>query len=726
MSAPDLLRTFEVELRKSAQGIQACLLAIDGASVKEATHSLHEAYRLTHSVKGASRVVGLSAIEEMAHGLEDRLQILVRGEGTPSAPETTAFLRIVDGFVAALDAFLKGVDFSSAPYLEEFRRLPASGGAGASPSMVADVPEAGQIREAPEAAPKAPFVPGSRGLLRPAEEKNETAGSVTPAPEAGGAARRDEFLSIPAGRVDELFRHVEEAFLVEARVSALAMGLDEQATLSSEGQKLLPVLGREVTRLHQVLLHLHEVVRLMRMEPLDRLRVPLQRAVRDLASSLQKELRFTMRGRQEMVDASILDALQEPLLHLVRNAVDHGIESPAEREALGKPRQAFVEVNAAVKGGTLEIAVSDDGRGISPETVMQKAIAAGVVGVDQAATWTPGQWFELLFRAGFSTAAEVSAISGRGMGLDIVRDRLRGLGGDAHLSSIPGQGTRFDLRVPIRLLTARTLLVRCGASRAGLPIADVTAVFALKEGSVEDVGGRRIVRWNGMPLTLEPLGSRLGWVNASLDHGHVVVLSAQGTVKAMLVDEVIGEIEQPAVPPPANLAELGLLTGVIVLGDGDIVPLLDARELVRAGASAGDAHLVESRPVVAEPDSGRQRVLIVDDSPTVRALHRSVVQAAGYEVLVADDGVDALAMIEKQPPDLVVTDVQMPRMDGLTLIRRIRERAAWRRLPIIVVSQYGRQEDLHKAAALGADRYVVKSAFKPEEFVAIIDELVGK
>lgn len=712
MTGPDLLRTFEVELRKSAQEIQACLLALDGATAPEATRSLHEAYRLTHSVKGAARVVGLASIEEMAHALEDRLQVLVREQGQPSPEETTAFLHIADGFIAAFDAFLKGHDFSTAPYMEAFT------------AIVPDRPTAPGTEPAPAAAEGR--VIGSRGLLRPTEERE----AARPAEAPLGATpetRRDEFLSIPAGRVDELFRHVEEAFLVEARVSAIALGFeDETPEGAAERQRLLPAMRRETTRLHQVLLHLHEVVRLMRMEPLDRLRVPLQRAVRDLGASLQKDLRFTMHGRQEMVDASILDALHEPLLHLVRNAVDHGIEPAADREAQGKPRQAYVEVKAAVKGGALEIVVSDDGRGISPEKIRRKAIEQGIVSEEQAAAWTNPQWFELVFRTGFSTADEISAISGRGMGLDIVRDRLRGLGGDVSLASTPGEGTRFDLRVPIRLLTARTLLVRCGAYRAGLPIADVNAVFALKKGQDEEVGGKRVVRFKGDPLTLEPLGARLGWANDAPDHGHVVVVGDQDTVRALLVDEVIGEIEQPAVPPPANFEGLPLLSGVIVLGDGDIVPLLDAREMVRSAAPRGELPVAEFHPATEEAQAGRQRVLIVDDSPTVRALHRSVVQAAGYEVLVADDGVDALAMIERRTPDLVVTDVQMPRMDGLTLIRRIRERAAWRRLPIIVVSQYGRQEDLQKAAALGADRYVVKSAFKPEEFIAIIDELLGR
>jgi two-component system chemotaxis sensor kinase CheA len=716
MTGPDLLRTFEAELRKSADGIQACLLAMEGADAAEVGRSLHEAYRLTHSVKGASRVVGLTTIEEVAHVLEDRLQELVRRGGAPTEAETTTYLRVVDGFVAALEAFLRGEEYDPRPSLDA---LWAIGGGPASGEADAGSEEVDQ-----ESSPRDAAVPGSRGLLR-REEDAATQPSPLPA-EAVPQTRRDEFLRVPAHRVDELFRRVEESFLIEARVTALVARLEEEdGNGAVERQKTVPELRREANRLHQLLLGFHEVVRLMRMEPLDRLRVPLQRAARDLAPSLGKVVRFRMHGRQEMVDAAILDALQDPLLHLVRNAIDHGIEPPADREAAGKPPEGLVEIHAAVKGGVLEVAVADDGRGVAADRVRDAAVAAGIVSTEETAGWSHGQWLDLLFQAGFSTAAEVSAISGRGIGLDIVRRRLEELGGEVHLHSSPERGSRFELRVPIRLLTARTLLVQCGDHRAGLPIADVAGVFALKPGQAEQVGGRRLVRWQGEPLALEPLGGRLGWAGRAADHGHVVVVSALGGVKALLVDDVVGEVEQPAVPPPPNLAGLPLLAGVIVLGEGDVIPLLDARELVRAGAAAA-AHVAPAVSFApsAEPQGERQRVLVVDDSPTVRALHRSVLQAAGYAVLVCEDGVDALATLEQRSADLVVTDIQMPRMDGLTLIRRIRERPAWRRLPIVVVSQYGRREDLQKAAALGADRYVVKSAFKPEELVEIVAELL--
>lgn len=698
----DLLRTFEVELRASAESIQACLLTMDEAEPAAREHAAHEAYRLTHSIKGAARAVGLTTIEEMSHGLEERLQVVVREKAALSTAETTAFLRVVDGFVAAFEAFLRGDDFDPRPYVELCVSL-------ARPPVPAAA-----------ALPEPAVVPGSTGLLRAAEVATE----ATTAQSAPGT-RRDDVLRIPAERVDELFRRVEEAFLIGSRMSSLVATLEDETLGSAERQRVAPELKRESSRLHQVLIHFHEVVRLMRMEQLDRLRVPVQRAVRDLSASLGKKVAFEIHGRREMVDASILDALQEPLLHLVRNAVDHGIETPAERLAAGKPPEGRVALSAETKSGALELALSDDGRGVPVERVRDEALKRGLVRAEDSLSWSDAEWLELVFRPGFSTAAEVSAISGRGMGLDIVRDRLRKIGGDVTMSSTAGRGTRFELRVPIGTLTARALLVRCGAHRVGLPIADVSGVFALKKTDGEEVGGQRLVRWNGLPLTLEPLGAWLGWDTGGRGEGHVVVVSTQKGHKAWLVDEVLGEIEQPAVPPPANVRALSYISGVIVLGDGDVVLLVDARELARSGASAAEAPRGSAEVASTELARERRCVLVVDDSPTVRALHRSILQTAGFEVLVADDGADALTTLEKRGADLVVTDIQMPRMDGLTLVSRIRERAAWRRIPIIVVSQYGRSEDLQKAAALGADRYIIKSAFKPEELVAMVQELVA-
>ncbi len=692
----DLLQTFELELEKSAREIQALLLSVEQAPSVEAARALREAYRLTHSVKGAARVVGLSSIEEIAHALEGRLQDLVRDSSRPTPAMTTAFLRVVDGFTAGLAAFQGGEDFDPEPFMTEFRGL-----AGGSLE-----------RE----------VLGSKGLLD--EDAEAAAEAPSPATREAPLVVRDELLRVPTQAVDELFRRVEESFLIEARLRSIGERLDEaiERRRLDDASPVVADLERERLRLHQVLLQVNELVRSFRMEPLDRLRVGLQRVVRELAAGLGKQVAFRFTGRHELVDAATLDALQEPLLHLLRNALDHGVEAPEARRAAGKPAEATLEVAGRMRGGTLELRVGDDGRGVDLEAVRARAARDGLVEAEAAAALGEAELHELLFRPGFTTRSDVTAISGRGLGLDIVRDRLRALGGEVRLTSRPGLGATFELRVPVKLLTARVLLVRAGPHTAGLPVAAIERVVPFRADAVEVSAGQAHLRVQDVPIPVEALAGHLGWEPGR--GSHVVVVGRDGAQRGYVVDEVIGEVEQPAMPAPWNLRALGFLGGVIVLGDGTVVPLVEVRDLGRDGAVAP---LPARRPA----DERRRRgpgeklsVLVVDDSPTLRVLHRTTLEAAGYQVEEAEDGVEALAALEARGADLVVLDIQMPNMDGLTLIRRIRQRPEWRRLPLVVVSQYGKKDDLQRAAALGADRYLVKGQFEPARLVAMVQELV--
>lgn len=713
----ELLRTFETELRNGVERIQFLLLEIEKQSSQQSMPGLHEMYRIVHTIKGASRVVGLSTIEEVAHAMEDRIQNELNGKRKPTHQETSVFLRASEAFVVAFEAFLSGQSFDQTPFLEELKSLQSESQA---PATVAGAPAAPPAREArQEPAPQPVAAPPSQPAASTAVASSQ------PQP----AAIREEHVNVPASRIDELFRRVEEAFLIQSRLSALIEDLDQNIHDASNGnvsvhwQKGRPNLLKETNRLHFVLMQFHELVRLFRMVPMRRARVPLQRAVRDLASSLGKHVTLSFIGEGHMVDASILEALQDPLNHIIRNAIDHGIESPEERQFLGKPREATINVTAAPIGGFLEINIADDGRGLDYEKIRAKAFDMKLVSPETTTLWSEEDWQELLFRPGFSTAAAVTTVSGRGIGLDIVRRRIQDIGGRLKISSAKNMGTTFQIQVPIGMLTPRVLLVRCGSHQAAVPTSEIEHVFSFKRSAAETLDGQTLVRWREIPIPVEPLAEHLRWESTTIQAGQILVVNVRGTQKGLLVDEIIGEVEQVAFPPPWNLRGIPYLGGVMVLGNGTLVPMIETRDLgavsrVGSGPTYAPALLPEEAPLK------QATLLVVDDSQTILALHRSILKNAGYEVLTAGDGAAAWKVLKEQSVQLVLTDIEMPHMNGLELIRKVRQDRSAKHLPIIVVSQYGTRNDLQRAAEAGADRYIVKSAFDPQKLLETVRELL--
>lgn len=683
----DLLRTFETELRNGVERIQSLLLEMESMKdLKEVLPGLQEVYRIVHTIKGASRVVGLSNIEEMAHAMEDRIQNELNGKRKPNQQETSVFLSVTEAFITGFDAFLAGQSFEQTPYLDQLTALQS---------------QPAELSESPA----------------PAEREARTV-----------ASQREEYVNVPTNRIDELFRRVEESFLIESRISSLIDELDHNIQESPEGhasvlwEKGRPNLLKEANRLHFVLMQFHELVRLFRMVPMRRARVPLQRAVRDLASTLGKQVALHFIGDDQMVDASMLENLQDPIIHIIRNAIDHGLESPEQRLNQGKAPEGNVTIKAATSGGFLQIDISDDGRGFDYRKIRQKALDQGFVTVESSESWTDVDWLELLFRPNFSTAESVTQVSGRGIGLDIVRRRIEDVGGRLNVSSSSGIGTTFQIQVPIGMLTPRVLLVRCGEHQASVPTSEIERVFSFSRAGAETIDGRTLVRWHELPIQVEPLSAYLGWEAATVQTGHVLVVNVHGTRKGLLVDEIIGEMEQVAFPPPWNLRGVPYLGGVMVLGNGSLVPVIETRDL--AGVSHGAAAVTAVARAVEEVSEQRVTLLVVDDSKTILALHRSILRNAGYEVITADDGAAAWKTLKEQSVQLVLTDIEMPRMNGLELIRKIRQDRSSKHLPIVVVSQYGSRNDLQKAAEAGADRYIVKSAFDPQKLLETVRELL--
>ena len=472
------------------------------------------------------------------------------------------------------------------------------------------------------------------------------------------------------------------------------------------------------------------------MVPVRRVVAAFPRLVRDVASSTGKDVRLSLLGEDVELDKKVLDGVADALKHLVINAVDHGCETPDERSALGKSPRATVTVSAKAAGGTVVLEVSDDGRGIDEDKVRATAIERGLLTV--GSTLSGPQLFQLLFLASFSTSETVTSTSGRGVGLDVVKTAVDDLGGTIDVFSELGAGSRFVLTLPITLGVLRCLIARVGNERYAVPVPAVIESLSLRDVAVDNVAGVPVVIRHGVAVPLLDLGAALGVPGDREPRAALVVRnSGASDLIAWSVDRLEGELELVVKDLGSFVGRLPLVTGATIDGDGSVVCLIDLREISgRAGGTGhigGSAHLGGATHVDdgAEPEStptiGRKaRILVVEDSVGVRELERVILESAGYDVVTAVDGLDGIARLRAEPADLVLSDVEMPGMDGFTLTRTIRRTRGWEQVPVVIMTSRGDESDRRAGLEAGASAYLLKSDFDQTELVDTVRRLVGR
>ena len=472
------------------------------------------------------------------------------------------------------------------------------------------------------------------------------------------------------------------------------------------------------------------------MVPVRRVVAAFPRLVRDVASSTGKDVRLSLLGEDVELDKKVLDGVADALKHLVINAVDHGCETPDERSALGKSPRATVTVSAKAAGGTVVLEVSDDGRGIDEDKVRATAIERGLLTV--GSTLSGPQLFQLLFLASFSTSETVTSTSGRGVGLDVVKTAVDDLGGTIDVFSELGAGSRFVLTLPITLGVLRCLIARVGNERYAVPVPAVIESLSLRDVAVDNVAGVPVVIRHGVAVPLLDLGAALGVPGDREPRAALVVRnSGASDLIAWSVDRLEGELELVVKDLGSFVGRLPLVTGATIDGDGSVVCLIDLREISgRAGGTGhigGSAHLggathvddgAENEPT---PTIGRKaRILVVEDSVGVRELERVILESAGYDVVTAVDGLDGIARLRAEPADLVLSDVEMPGMDGFTLTRTIRRTRGWEQVPVVIMTSRGDESDRRAGLEAGASAYLLKSDFDQTELVDTVRRLVGR
>ena len=733
------------EAKGHLERIASGLLALESAPDDHA--AIDGIFREAHTMKGAAGMVGMMRVSRLAHRLEDLLVELRSGTRRSTPELTDAMLLVVDGLGRLIAGAANGEqDASDEAALE--RLLPSSlppaapnGHTESAPvqapasTVVADRP----LRAAPIAQPlaQAPATPAPPSPLPPPEATPVVVAPVPAVPAAAApptlpvpgaatpaapplrpavapaqASHLDRkhldaaTLEVPVARIDELNRLVGEASAAQLRVGhVLGSELHQDADQVTEYRELTKVINL-----------LQEVTERTRMVPVGTLEPILHRTVRDAARAAGKDVRWEVMGEDIEVDRGVLEELVSPLLHLVRNSVGHGVELPEQRIAAGKPAQAVVQLHATQVGSKVVIAITDDGAGINVAAVRA---AAAKSGVDVAALGEQ-ESLQLIFRSGISTAKVLTEDSGRGVGLDVVATAVAAVHGEIEVVNHPGSGAEFRIVVPITLTVVPCLIVAIAGQSFALPLHRIMRMLEAQH--VQVVSGREMAVIDGVAVPVSNLAELLGLPAA--EGGPWVLLGSAPSSHAFQVETVLQKRDVVVRGLTGRLRDLKAVSGASIEPNGSILLVLDVSTLIERSNAIAD-----SASRVAEKATGPARqlsVMVVDDALMVRELQRSILERGGYAVRTASDGAEALAMLAEQPADLVVTDLEMPNVDGFMLTSSIRAHPRLANIPVLIVSSRASEEDHQRGLDAGADGYIVKTSFDEAGLLAAVSRLLGR
>ncbi|MCC6455550.1 MAG: hybrid sensor histidine kinase/response regulator [Caldilineaceae bacterium] len=516
-------------------------------------------------------------------------------------------------------------------------------------------------------------------------------------------------------------------FLVwnQAWVEALGVQLTTAANSAAHDQR---TIGGMVD-------HLLQDMKQVLMLPISSLLEIFPSLARDLARQQHKEVEIVFHGTEIEVDRRILQEIKDPLLHLVRNCIDHGIETPSVRENKQKPRRGVITLTVAQKDSSkFEILLSDDGEGVDRARVRETAARLGIVSAEVAEKMSQQEINSLIFQSGFSTSPLITDISGRGLGLAIVQEKVEKLGGTITLETESGKGTTFHLLLPLTLATLRGLLVRCEGRLFILPLLYIERVARLNRSEIQTVQNRATISLEGQTVSLVQLGQALelppqhaspGLPGKTTDKVHVVILNTAEKRLAFSVDEIIGEQEVLMKGLGPQLVRVRNIAGATVLGTGQVVPILNVLDLMKSAIKTvdGAAKLVEQSRVELAPTLEKS-ILVVEDSITARMQLKNILELNGYTVQTAVDGLDALLTLRSKAFDLVVSDVDMPRLNGLDLTARIRNDKELAALPVVLVTALASRQDQERGIEVGANAYITKGNFDQNKLLDVIERLI--
>ena len=764
-----LMATFKIEAREHLTKIASELIVLEKSDSEAGKAKLIESvFREAHSLKGASRAVNLYDIETICQNLEN-LFAAIKNKEIISSP------RLFDIAHTSVDLITKYLSAG-----EDKERIAVKEELDIAAGSISEI----LLSDYQEPVPAVPVKEEKKELLseddfkgKIREEEVQKAVPSKPVLKREGKSGSAETIRILASKLDSLLIDTEEMLFSKLSYEQLTVEINALSSKLSDlkknrnkilthfkktGQKenskekkefsynsseiveiiesnsdLIKELDNKIQALYKssrqnnlvlsnMIKTLIDDIKEIMMLPFSYLFDLMPKIVRDLSRDLGKEIDFETTGSEIEVDRRILEELRDPLIHIIRNSIDHGIESPSERES--KSKNAIGKISVSVfqrESNKVEILIRDDGKGINYTKVKSIAVKKGYISAEQSADMTEEESLQLIFESDISTSSVITDISGRGLGMAIVKEKVEKLGGSIHVTSVMDEGTGLLLTLPVTLSTFRGIIVSCDEKYFVVPTIYVQQAIRGRKSEIKTVGSKETILVNGVTTSLVSTGDILG-IKRKNNKGSdefftCMVLFSSNRKVAFIVDEIVNEQEILVKPFNRQLENLKFVTGATILGDGKVVPILNIPGILSTVDKLGSTGIRKPDDENAEI---KKDILVVDDSITSRMLIRDILESSGFNVKTASDGIDAFTVLKTEKFDLVVSDVEMPRMNGFELTAKIRKDNALLNLPVILITALAKQEDRERGIDSGANAYIVKSSFDQSNLLEIIHRLI--
>lgn len=749
-----LLVTFKNELDDYLILLNKKLLELEKEG--ESAETLKEIFRTVHNLKGAAGAIGLAMIQNIAHSLETIFGAVRSQKIAFSAPLFDLSYEGLDLINKLIEAEIAGEELPSLVD-SEFEQ------------KITHLLKSDDSKQA-NSQPQLTNYPTQNENLIVSQPSDISTENLTSKKNGISTYNHNASIRIPLNKIDRLMSNMSEILMAKSRNAerlSVIKQLDIEITQTLKNWEQLRPLRRNLAmvstnqdvekllsnlEMHQNDLNnianivknlnkaasnddlyfgiaasgMQQETQVLRMMPISMLFEPLRRQVRDLALKHQKSVTIEFAGGNAELDRQLIEAIREPIIHIIRNCIDHGIELPEYRKEIGKNPEGTLKLVAEHRGNRISIEISDDGAGINLEKVKQQALALELYSEKDLETMTQAQLLELIFQPGFSTSTTITETSGRGVGLDVVKVNVERVQGQIEITTQKAIGTVFHISLPLTLSTLHIVSVKVADQIFGFPVNSIECIMKISLQDCYTIESRMAISLDSKSIFLIDLREQLGMVTDSIDQKEnlfALVIAISGERVAFIVDEILGEQEMVIKSLGKLLKKVKNISGASILGDGRIVLLLNPTELLNSVRSYEAKKITPiNRDLVANV---RRKILIVDDSITTRTLEKNILELAGYEVFLAKDGGEGLLMARTSGCDLVITDIEMPVLNGFELTKQIKTDDQLKHLPIILVSSLGSQEDKVRGMEAGANAYIVKSDFEQANFLDIVDNILA-